>query len=260
MDEPLRSFAKAYVRDNQQSRPTEGVSKRIDIFRLLELAYLEQGLAANIWELNSTLLNRAIQMAAERFDECSLSHYSSEYETLIVFLNQNGMLVTPFTWRVQVRRREKGTRKAIQVGEEADRRREDNLPSPEAIAGLGIIFQNEQDSDGVIITAATGALLFCTNGRIGEVVTLPKNAEFHNQGSDDAMAYGLRWRPLKGADAMVKWIMPDMVPTAQAAITKIRVLTEEARTVAKWYEKHPDKMYLPKHLEHYRNKGRLTLA
>lgn len=260
MDDPLRSFAKAYVRDNQQRRPTEGVSKRIDIFRLLELAYLEQGVAANIWELNSTLLNRAIQMAAERYDESSLSFYSGEYETLLLFLNQKGMLVTPFTWRVPVRRRGKGTRKAIQVGEEADRRREDNLPSPEAITGLGIIFQNEQDSDGVIITAATGALLFCANARIGEVVTLPKDSEFHNQGPDDATAYGLRWRPLKGADDMVKWIMPDMVPTAMAAISKIRVLTEEARTVAKWYEKHPDKMYLPKHLEHYRDKERLTLA
>jgi len=43
------------------------------------------------------------------------------------------------------------------------------------------------------------------------------------------------------------------------ALSNIRRLTAEAREIAKWYEEHPDKLYLPAHLEHLREYERVSL-
>jgi len=77
-------------------------------------------------------------------------------------------------------------------------------------------------------------------------------------GEGDKEAYGLRWFPAKGADPMIKWIVPSMVTVVKEAIAKIRQTTSEARIIAKWYEEHPCQLYLPTNLQCLRNKEWLS--
>ena len=50
-----------------------------------------------------------------------------------------------------------------------------------------------------------------------------------------------------------------MASVVQEAIEKIRLVTESARRVAKWYEDHPGEIYLESHLEPLRSNEWLSM-
>jgi len=58
---------------------------------------------------------------------------------------------------------------------------------------------------------------------------------------------------------MVKWIVPSMRSVVEEALRKIRVVTDEARAVALWYEANPEKIYLSEETEHLRGKELLSM-
>jgi len=55
---------------------------------------------------------------------------------------------------------------------------------------------------------------------------------------------------------MIKWLVGSMASVVHKAISNVRKITEPARAIAKWYEENPGKLYLPRHLEHLRQKER----
>lgn len=99
--------------------------------------------------------------------------------------------------------------------------------------------------------------MMCSPDRVNELFRLSVDCE-HEAVYKRKNRYGLRWFPSKGAEPQVKWIVKTMVDTARFAIQRLREQTEEARKMALWYEKYPDKLYLPKGLEHLRVNERLT--
>lgn len=57
---------------------------------------------------------------------------------------------------------------------------------------------------------------------------------------------------------MVKWCTHSMEGVVQEAVAKIRKATADARSIARWYEANPQRIYLPGHLEHLRQKAQIT--
>jgi hypothetical protein len=91
-----------------------------------------------------------------------------------------------------------------------------------------------------VLACSIVAILCSAPDRISEVLHLEADCEVMEViPSSKEKAYGLRWRPAKGAAPMVKWIIPSMADVVKEAIGKIRKLTEPAREIAKWYEDHP---------------------
>ncbi|NIF56250.1 integrase [Burkholderia sp. Ax-1724] len=81
-----------------------------------------------------------------------------------------------------------------------------------------------------------------------------------NRNGSDGSAYGLRWWPAKGAEPMVKWVISSMSGVVEEALARIRGITDEAREVAKWYEKNPGMLYLTKATAHLREQLWLSMA
>ncbi len=137
---------------------------------------------------------------------------------------------------------------------------EKKMPSDAALDALPKIFLVAVETPDLIVSSAA-ALLCSAPDRISEMLSLPNDCEVNHKRSksDKNDAFGLRWWPAKGADPMVKWIVPSMTSVVQEAIGKIRAETNEAREVATWYENYPDKLYLPLSLEHIRVKEWLSM-
>jgi hypothetical protein len=134
------------------------------------------------------------------------------------------------------------------------------LPSPSAISALANIFRIATEPADVLVSSVI-ALLCSTPDRINEVLYLEADCEVAQKiPSTGEIAYGLRWRPAKGAEPMIKWVVSSMADVVKEALGNIRRLTAEAREIAIWYEKHPDQLYLPPHLEHLRNSERVSLG
>lgn len=256
MQEPFLAFSKAYLRYMHALRPTKVILFRLSALRTLEAVLAENGKKPDPIQINMGILNRAAQLLVDRYAGATAYRIGSQLEMLADFLSENRLTSVPISnWRSHIKR-PGGTDR---VGKEFDERRESKLPSESALDALPKVFRLATEPVDVIISSVA-AIMCSAPDRINEVLLLPENCEVRQKDGEGGEAYGLRWWPAKGAAPMIKWIVPSMVGVVQEAIAKIRVLTEPARSLARWYEERPNEVYLDNSLEHLRCKEWLSTA
>ncbi len=255
MREPFLSFAKAYVRYMHGMRPTKIIHNRVAALRAIEAALLETGLPPDPVQIDSRILNRAAQIVADRFSDGAAYRVGGQIEMLGIFLSENRLAAVPVRWRNPIKR----PSSAVRVGKEFDERREEKMPSSTALDALPRIFRIATEPADVI-TVSVAAILLASPDRISEVLTLPDACEVREPRKGKEDAYGLRWWPAKGAEPMVKWLVPSMASVVAEALQKIRSATAEARRIAKWYEQHPGQLYLAADVAHLLGREWLSLT
>lgn len=254
MSEPFLSFAKAYFRYMQGYRPINGTGPRLAALRALEAALREAG-EANPVNSDIHIFNRAAQMIVEQYEPATAYRMGGQLEMLSEFLCDNKLITVSVRWRNFIKR----PSDTVRVGKEFDERRNDKMPTQAALDALPEIFLRATEPIDVIVSSVA-ALLCASPDRISEVLALPLDCEFRQLNKKTGVeAYGLRWRPAKGADPMIKWVVPSMASVLQEAIAKIRKITDESRCIAKWYENHPSEIYLVKEFEYLRGQEWLTM-
>lgn len=256
MAEPFLCFAKAYMRYMHGYRPTKITGFRLSAIRALEAALVEMTGESNPISTDASVLNRAAQLVAEKYSDAASYRIGGQLEMLATFMSDHKLTVVPVNWHCHIKR----PGDTVRVGKEFDERRKEKMPSQAALDALPQVYRMATDSVDVIV-CSVAAILCAAPDRISEVLMLPVDCEVwlkdRHTGKD---AYGLRWWPAKGADPMIKWIIPSMVGVVQEAILKIRKVTSEARQIAKWYEDHPEALYLEKSMEHLRGQEYLSLS
>lgn len=255
MNEPFLGFAKAYMRYMHGLRPVVGFGSRLTALRVLEAALMEQGDIPDPIRIDAHVLNRAAQLAADHYTQAAAYRVGGQLEMVANFLMENRLTVIPVRWRNHIVR----PGDTVRIGKDFDARRQEKMPSKAALDALPKVFRLATDPADVI-TSSVAALLCASPDRISEVLLLPENCEVHQKVGNGNEAYGLRWWPAKGADPMVKWVVPSMASVVQESIKKIRAVTEPARRIAKWYEDHPGEIHLHADLEHLRSADWLTLT
>ncbi|ENY75434.1 integrase family protein [Pseudomonas putida TRO1] len=253
MAEPFASFAKAYVRYMQGLRPTKNPAFRITALRGLDAAHRESGRMDPVL-MDGDTFNRAARIIAERFAASTAYRVGSQLELIAKFMSEHRLTTLPLEWRSPIKR----PLDSVRVGVEFDKRRSEKMPSQAALNAIPKAFHIATQPREVLFSSIA-AILCSAPDRINEVLLLAENCEVHEKTSGGKDAYGLRWLPAKGSDPMVKWIIPSMAPVVAEAIAKIRNLTANARSIARWYELNPESLYLPQVLEHLRSQELLTL-
>lgn len=255
MAEPFLSFAKSYLRYQHGARRSKAIAGRLAALRALEAALVERGLEPNPVECQPDVLNRAAQLLKERYSAAVAYRYGSQLQLVAEFLNKHGLTSLGFAWQHPIKRPEEGSR----VGKEFDERRHEKMPSPAALHALAAVFHLATDPCDVLVSSMA-AIMCAAPDRVNEVLTLRVDCETSKEiPSTNESAYGLRWWPSKGAEPTIKWVVNSMAGVVQEAIQKTRRATDEARSVARWYETNPTKLYLPADLEELRNRDHLTM-
>ncbi|HEY0938805.1 MAG TPA: integrase [Steroidobacter sp.] len=255
LPEPFLSFAKAYTRYQHAFRPTKVVGQRMAALRALEAALSENGSLSNPVSVSPHTLNRAAQLCVDKFTAANAFRVGGQLEMLCNFMVRNHLLATPVRWRNSIKR----PRDSVRVGKEFDEQRHAKLPSPAALSALANIFHIATEPADILV-ASIVAILCSAPDRISEALYLEIDCEATQSiPPSGEQAYGLRWRPAKGADPMVKWIIPSMADVVKQAIANIKRVTEPARLIAKWYEAHPTELLLPRHIEYLRGSERISL-
>lgn len=255
MQEPFLPFAKAYLRYMHGMRPTKIIGFRLAALRAIEAALVESGVAPVPVQIDSRVLNRAAQIVSDRFSDGAAYRVGGQIEMLGTFLAENRLTSVPVRWRNPIKR----PSSAVRVGKEFDERRAEKMPSSAALDALPRIFRLATDPADMI-TVSVAAILLASPDRIGEVLTLPEACEVREPRKGQEVAYGLRWWPAKGAEPMVKWLVPSMASVVEEALQKIRVSTEEARRIARWYEQNTGQIYLAPDAAHLRGRPWLSMA
>lgn len=253
MQEPFLSFTKGYLRYKQGLAPVSSFTPLIAAMRLLEYALIDITQTANPINITSDVLNRAIEIGKENFTDAVMYRQGKFLEKIGKDISEKNISKMSIDWKNPIKRPSDSQR----VGKKADDRRNEKMPSAAALDALPEIFLKAEDPKDVLISSMI-AILFGSPDRIGELLLLQEYCEVIQKDSKGKESYGLSWYPEKGAEPMVKWIIPSMVDTVKKAIKRIREVTKEARYVAKWYEDNPKKLFLPKHLEYLRKYKVLT--
>lgn len=252
MAEPFLSFAKAYMRYMHAMKPTKTTGNRLVALRALDRSLSENGIISRIETANQAIFTRAASLVGEKLG-ASAYRVGKELEAIAKFCSQNNLTSSPLQWKSHLKRDQDKNR----IGAVADQRRVDLLPSEAALEALPKVFCLARDPRDVIISAAA-AILCGSPDRVNELFALPADCEVEQEYKGKP-AYGLRWWPAKGADPMIKWIMPSMVDVVKEAIKRIREKTDEARRIARWYEEHPEQVYLTAEKEHLRSQKLVSI-
>lgn len=264
---PYLDYAKAYLAITFSNNPTKSIANKLTALRVLEKALLEMGNNINPVNINNDVLNKAAEIIKANYNLSTAYRIGQKLEDIAKSLNRKNLVKTSIDWRNSIKRPNDTSR----IGKKADEDRNKKMPSKAALYAIPEIF-NKAQTPYQIIASSTIALLFCAPNRINEVYLAPYDIEVlqkrknknYNPSTDDESnmykeSYGLRWFPAKGAEATIKWIIPSMVDTAKETVQRLKELTKDAREVALWYEKNPDKLFLPDELEYLRDTHLLNI-
>jgi hypothetical protein len=255
MPEPFLSFAKAYFRYQHGFRPVSKIDNRLSALRTFCAALTERG-TANPTLADAGVLNRASQLLSGHFNPSSAYQAGCQLELLATFLDDSRLCAVPLHWKNPLPR---PIVTSGRVGLEFDEVRKSKLPSAYVLDSLARAFRLATEPVDVVVTSIA-AILCSSPDRINEVLRLRAECEVKQERKDSPPAYGLRFWPSKGAEPMVKWVVPSMATVVEEALARIRKHTDYAREVARWYELNPTAMFLPPHLEHLRGCDELTMA
>lgn len=252
----LKEFAKAYVRYMHSTSPVsfENTMKRLGALQFVEAGFRSLALEPLIEHLNVTVLNAAVSLAREGVGPGRHYQFALYIQQIHRFCLDRKFLVAPFQWKHGVRKPKERTEA---IGTEAKEWRNEKLPSPEAYLALAHIYRNAEAFIDRLYSSIT-VIFVAIPIRIHEVLQLREDCEVFDRVKDpetgeDRDAYGIRVFPGKGNPAQVKWVPTQMASVVKEAIARIREMCAEARAVAAWYEKNPGELWLPPHLEKFRN-------
>ncbi|WP_174871278.1 DNA-binding protein [Pectobacterium polaris] len=242
MDSDFTSFAKSYLRYQQALRPVKHHGAALMALKCLEKALLQVCQNAHIYNTSFLVLEEAMQTAREHYENNVLYQCGVQLEKLAQFLSAHNLTTCGFIhWSNPT----KPNVKNHYLPEKEDLDRKHKLPNEQALFAIAEIFSrpDEELSERDLFTTSVFALLMCSPSRISEILALPADCETTQKDKNGVDCYGLRFYSVKGYGATIKWVPDVMVPVARKAVSRLRSLSENARSIARRAEerKHSGK-------------------
>ncbi|PAW34903.1 hypothetical protein CIL06_03925 [Pantoea vagans] len=231
LSEDFMDFAKAYIKFSILYGKRKKHTKALRALKALEFVLLELLDNANINECNNLVLDRCANIIYEKYSKSVSADTCKELENIINFLKRNRMIDLPhFKWINPVRFK---YRKSWE-GYDKDLKGHSKLPDIESLMVIARIFakKDEELSQRDMFTTSVVALLCCAPSRISEILALPSDCEISENDSRGIKRYGLRFFSGKGYAGDIKWIPTEMIPVAQTAVRRLRMLSKNARELA----------------------------
>ncbi|WP_256125249.1 integrase [Photorhabdus luminescens] len=239
MSKDFVEFGKAYFRYQQSHSPT-GTKNELKALRVLESALIQVNGNALIAGLSITCLDEAVVLAKQYYSAGAAYHCGREIERLAEFVSVNHLIPANLkAWNSPMPR----PADTIKTGKEAKIAREKKLPNETALNALAEIFANQPIDERDIFTTSVFAMLMSAPSRISEVLALPVDCEVVEKDKKGVERYGWRFFAGKGYEGDIKWIPSVMVEVAKMAVRRAKKLSAEARKLAEWIEKNPNKFY-----------------
>ncbi|MBZ7921744.1 hypothetical protein LAC81_08120 [Ensifer adhaerens] len=251
----IKDFAKAYVRYLHSTSPVahSGTRRRMGAIEFIEAAFRKLGLEPAVERLNVVVLNEAVELARPGIGAARHYQFASSIQAVYRFCMARHFLDAPFPWKHGVRK-PKDDSEAI--GAAAKERRDRKLPTPEAFHALADVFRTSTTFIDRLYSAIS-AICVSVPIRAHEVLQLRLNCEVEGrvvspETGKEVETYGIRIWPGKGNAPQVKWVPTVMVSVVREAVQRLRTMCASARELAAWCERNPGKLWLPDHLETYR--------
>lgn len=252
LPEPFGSVIKAIVRLKKDGNPklTDApLNKLIAASRSLALTLADRKF--DPCRLVPQDFERACDIIVERGGEES-THYrlGQALEEISTSLARFHVTVFAFTWRNRFPRVANTARVGAHAEDTASK-----VPTDEVLDEIARLSHFVTDPSDRVLMAGV-KLFHCAPWRVGEVNTISddpwveeqehdENGPVFDENGNPSMRCGIRYWQEKTRIADIKWLATAMVPVARAAVDDLLQLTADARQLARWYEDHPGRAWLP---------------
>lgn len=244
IQEPLLSFAKSYIRYTQSISKRKTIREHLACFRFLEIALLQSFGIADVKHISPQILNNTVDLLKENYkDPDQISTYLVK---IYDFLCENKLCYITMPWKRKIY----GTYIPQSAGKDFEKYSLAKCPSHEALMAVAKIFNEPKDDIDRLVTGIL-VIMLAQPCRISEVLTLPYDCEVENWSGQNT--YGLRWEPAKGGQDLVKEILPKWVDVVKEAISRIKKITDQGRSIALRYENNTEKFFYVEKIS--RNRG-----
>lgn len=235
MAQPFRDFAKA-VMVQRAVKDGKGVEAWMWALKGLEAALFEITGAVDVTRTNEAVCAKACCLMLACWPNGQRAYQAGmSLAQIVALLRNKHMLSNPFRWTCPIACQKIPSLKQ----QEADGGKK--LPSDESLVALGEIFHAQPTSLLDIMVSSSAALLLCAPSRISELAYVTHNVDHVeiDTATGEAQLY-LRWYGVKGFGDKPVPVIDQMRATCEEAIRRVRKLTHEGRSYAKWLEEHPD--------------------
>lgn len=245
MPQPFKDFGKACIVYLHDTRPVVSQAQRLAALRCLEAALRERSKDARPTAVDVEVLDAAVAIIAKSYGADTAYRVAGQLQLVAKLMRDKRLIPLSQEW-VHSLQRPRST--VDRVSDDAQKAREEKLPSPRLIGALGLIFQAAIEPRDVVVSSYT-AVMLCAPERVNEVLRLNRLCLVEGDGRF-AGKLGLRWAGSKGFEDTTKWLPSEMVPVARQAIHNLLRVTQPAHELARWYSSNPERVYLHPGAEH----------
>lgn len=261
MTQPFGNFARAFIRYYRVTKGCNSIKGWLIPLRVLEKALMDRSTDGEviIERIDANILDRCADVIRDRYS--SRSHYDLGNCLIQIncFLVKNGMLNNPCDWANPFsffNKHSIGTDQEIIVN------RHRKLLSEAAYdALLEINAKNERGDLSPKDQVVSSLCMVCCAApeRSAEITTMRHNLMVEGHAIGNKTRLFLAWYPVKGGDPQLKPVPDAWEEVTRKAIARLQRLSVPAREMAFWYEKYPEKIYLPPGYEYLREREWLTI-
>ena len=229
----IMPFAKGYLIYTQIQKRTKNPNE-MKALRAIEAAMLISHGVVEITKINSAVLDNAAQIAREKLGKNAAYQCGCHLHVLQKFLAKKH-IIPKFTWKNPNKR---GSDVVEKVGKEGTANREKKLPDENAllaiaeISNLGVSNLSNRD----VFTTSSMPILLCAPARASELYYLKDDCLHYDTDSKQKPVVGFNWHSGKGFGHEVEWIPDVMVPIAERAVERLKIMSKPSREWAKIME------------------------
>lgn len=233
----------------RRKKPKE-FRRQLNVLKMIEQVLLDLNRPVCISQIDAIVLDEWAMQASKGYkDPWNLGREVQSW--VDNFINPGRLTPTPIQWKSpfaykQPKRRDR-------LGKQHEEIEGGKLPNINSIIAIAEVANESKDEIDQMVCSFVKLAMFAPS-RISEILTLPLDCITEAQ-ADSGTLMGIKWRPVKGGQVITKFAVSETAEEmARAAIKQLTTIGEHVRSVAAWYEKKPDKIYLPPELEHLRGK------
>ncbi|MBW2185884.1 MAG: hypothetical protein JRG71_05620 [Deltaproteobacteria bacterium] len=261
MSKPFGDFARAWICYLQNATQRKCFDMEMITLRILEKALLDRSPdgEVRIERVDMAVLDHCVEVIREHYSITTHYDRSSSVAKLSRELEQIGLVTNPTHWCNPIPPKQDPY--CLETDDAIVANRNKKLPTESAFVALLEIFAKRDEltlRDQIITSMAI--LLVSAPQRGSENANVWAECGVWRELPGNEPEFCLRWFPVKGGSPQIKPIPKTWAPATEEALRRLRQYSEKARIMARWYEKHPDKIYLPPGYDHFRDKKWLTSA
>jgi hypothetical protein len=232
LDEPFLSFAKAYIRYNQNIKAVSSVTNKMVALRVLHDALVEVHGVANVLKTDGLVISELETITKKRVtNKDRRNKVGYQIEILLEFTRKKRFVPALQSWTNPW---PKVGAKAERTDEESRKWQDTRCPSMHQMLALADCFSNAETLEDKYWSSVITLLMFAP-GRAGELAEV--TVDCLHRGENGAL--GVRWYAEKGFGHTIKWVPEALEQTVIEAHSRLIEIGKPAREAAKYAFENP---------------------